>query len=296
MTDHNSIADILDLNPGQELQNFLKTLIPLDSLDDGFNESSSFITRLDSIMMAGGEFSQLVYNSCINYLVRRLITTAEYLKRKCSSDEFGLDQYPERLIEELRSFILEFTEIRGSDCEKLLILLQLCLEERTKTLKKPMKRRIRERDEINHELRCYICGISLSLSNFDEGEQHETEKTKKLEIQVDHVFPQALGGKTQEFNLKVCCNYCNQTKQDYLDSSDFHYEEICLVQDQNDKKFDVEFKKEYKIAVWSKSKYACTSCGQPASVIGRLNFARNNPKDSWHFLNISAYCDEHNPQ
>jgi hypothetical protein len=51
--------------------------------------------------------------------------------------------------------------------------------------------------------------------------------------------------------------------------------------------------REYEIALWAKSNFKCKICGKPASNVGKLKLSRINLDDSWHFLNIDAYCEQH---
>lgn len=279
-----------NVNPGKELRNFLKSLYPLDSfarssaadLLGDKNNKLSFIHYIDHDIKAEGEFLILLHESIINYLARRFINTAEYLRRKLSKNSED-DAISINFINELRVYITENTRLRKQDYEKLLILLERCLDAKDKNLKTSIKKRIKERDG-KLEMRCYICGESLSTND------------NKDEIMIDHIFPRSMGGATEEYNLKVSCRYCNKAKKNYIDSSDFHYEKICLITDKDDNSFKSELEKEYKIAILSKNKYGCKICGKLASEVGKLNFGRLNTNDSWHFLNIDSYCDDHAPK
>ncbi|MCU0493390.1 MAG: hypothetical protein MUD01_17525, partial [Chloroflexaceae bacterium] len=85
------------------------------------------------------------------------------------------------------------------------------------------------------------------------------------------------------------CN--NEIKNDRLDLYDYHYELISLPLDENDRGFENELVSHHKVAVYAKSNYSCVACGQPAHRIGKLNVGRKDSTDSWHFLNMVAYCD-----
>jgi 5-methylcytosine-specific restriction endonuclease McrA len=241
---------------------------------------STFVSRIDAALLAEGDFAELVYNSCINYMVRRLITTAEYLKRKC--DKEGLPDPGRRFIISLRSFIRNETDIPDRGIEKILILLVECTHARNREPTLFAKERVRK-DARNQGVRCYICGRELDFA------QHDL-------VVVEHVWPKAVGGGNETFNLRMCCSDCNSRKADYVDASDFHYEEISLVSDKGDEHFSNELRGEYRVALWAKSAYTCVICGKPASYVGELELDRRNPNDSWHFLNIDAYCGQHAPR
>ena len=276
-----------DTNPGEQLQKLLEEIYPLEPQDNSTEQNSFFVFNLDFAFKAEGNFSKLVYQSSINYLVRRLIYTAAYIKKKYQSDNYP----PEKFVNELRRFIQEETRIEYNNTEKIIILLQQCLEARNKKRKSSSKKVQKKRivtNTINQcgELRCYICGQSLS----------ETEMEEQDTIQIEHFWPQALGGRTQDFNLKVSCLYCNNNKKSHIDYSDFHYEQICIINHKNDINCSDELARKYKIAIWAKNGYSCSVCGKKASEIGKLGFGRINLNDSWHFLNIESYCDLHNPE
>lgn len=279
-------------NPGQQLRDLLKRIYPLDSENTNSSEDNSFISRIDNALIAEGNFSNLVYESSINYLLRRLINTAEYLRRKYESDVFP----PEKFLFELRRFIIENTHIKSDEVEKILSLLKLCVEAKRKKLKTSRKNRIIKNARLNSELCCYICGSSLEDVPEEEVTTSEELQNKEKIQQVEHIWPRTMGGATEDFNLKLSCPHCNNAKKDYIDAADFHYEQMCLVSDKNDQNFSSEFEKEYRIAISAKSNYSCSVCGKPALTVGPLNFGRLNPDDSWHFLNIEVYCDEHSPE
>ena len=263
---------LAEFNPGEQLQLLLKELYPPDS-----GAKPSFVSRLDDALMTAGDFAELVYNSCINYMVRRLITTAEYLRRRI--DKQGLADPDRKLVVELRSFIREETTIPDRKGEKLLVLLLECLRVRNKEPTSKTKKRIR-RVARSEGVRCYICGREL---DFDQAGS----------AVVEHIWPSAFGGANEDFNLGVSCSECNNSKASYIDASDFHYEEICLVGSKDDEHFPLELRRDYRVALWAKSHCKCIVCGRPASYLGELELCRRNPNDSWHFINVDAYCGKH---
>ena len=256
-----------DVNPGLELRKLLQRMYPFDP-----GTESSFISRVDSAFKAEGSLSKLLHESTMNYLVRRLINTAEFLRRKYESDDFP----PGKFVEELRQYLRNETRVRSSDVEKLLAILQSCVAFKKKNRKSIRKEQFIKRAFPNRvDLLCYICGKSLTLE----------------EVQIEHEWPKTLGGSNEDFNLKISCCSCNAEKQSYIDGSDFHYEQICLSTNESDESFVKEFKKIYKIALSAKHGYKCALCGQSAEFAGRLNFVRRNLSDSWHFLNIDTICE-----
>jgi len=255
-----------DVNPGLELRKLLQQLCP-----SNFGAETSFVSQIDFVFKAEGSLSDLLYESTINYLVRRLINTAEFLRRKYESDDF-----PEgRFVEELRQYLRNEARFKNSDVERILALLQSCLIFKKQNRKPKKKPFISRNFPGGADLLCYICGKSLTLE----------------EIQIEHKWPKTLGGSSRDFNLRISCCSCNVEKQSYIDGSDFHYEHICLSTDESNESFAKEFKRTYKIALSAKHDYKCTLCGKSAESVGRLSFIRRNLSDSWHFLNIDTICE-----
>ncbi|HKQ05752.1 MAG TPA: HNH endonuclease [Blastocatellia bacterium] len=261
-----------DVSPGQQLHVLLKRMFPMDDGND-----SSFAARIDYALRADGELVEIMYNSTINYMTRRLITTARYLKRK-SEKEGASDR---DFIYTLRRFLENELHIPGDKIELILVLLRECVRMSEKELTRKTIRRIRAQRR-----NCYICGIVL---NRDEDQPYDSAT-------VEHLWPQSIGGADKDYNLKLACKNCNESKASYVDASDYHYEEMCLISDKEDESFSADMSRVYEVAIWAKNGYKCTVCAKDAVYMGKLNFGRRNPRDSWHFLNIDAYCSRHLPE
>ncbi len=269
-----------DINPGLLLRQLLERLYPPDSQPDAITAGSPFTLRVDNALMSDGELAFLMYNSAINYMVRRLITAAHYFRKKSEGNDLIFR-------EKLRSFLRDYTRLSNNAQSQVLALLPACTATRKKEPSDTTKRRIREQYE-RRKLGCYICGREIDYST--SGPIYLKSKSE-----VEHVWPKSLGGISLESNLALACSVCNQRKRDFIDASDFHYEEISLITDESDESFDKDLPVEYRIAVAAKSEFKCAECGKPASEQGELYFARRDQSDSSHFLNIQAYCSRHIP-
>lgn len=262
------------INPGERLRKILEELFPSD-----FSSGQSCINKIDSALFAEGELASLVYRSTINYLLRRLISTAVYIDKKREKEglpKFGVQN-------DLRNFINKNLAIRNnSTIEKIVALLIECLKVKEEIVSPSVVKAVK----LRNETLCYICGRQLDFATVGEMESAELE----------HVFPRNLGGSSKaEDNLRYACSKCNKWKKSYADDSDYHYEEICLMTDEefDEKSFRASFEHTYKLAIRSKNQYSCYICNEPAVKRGELHFARRNPEDSWHFLNIDTYCAKH---
>lgn len=259
-------------NPGERLRKILEDLYPSD-----LSGTQSCINKMDSALFADGELASLVYRSTINYLLRRLISTAVFIERKCKKN--GL---PNLSVEnEIKKFVNNNVNIHNQTVvEKIVTLLVECLKTRSEKITDNIVKVVKTRGETL----CYICGRLLDFATTGETDSAELE----------HVFPRTMGGSSKmDDNLKYACFKCNNGKKSYIDDSDYHYEEICFVTDEDQDNFKVEFEYTYKLAIRAKNEYQCRLCKEPAARRGELHFARRNPEDSWHFLNVETYCATH---
>jgi len=253
-----------EYSPGYMLRQLLTEIFPYDS-----NSNQGVFSTIDNAVNADGDLTYIAYLSTINYLLRRLVTSARYIYRKHYLPTQSSTDY----LLHLRGYLRDTTNLPAYAREQVLILLQRCVDESesngpTQTTKNRVQKRRTGRVQ-----GCYICG-------------RDFEET----AEVEHVWPKTLGGSNIDHNLALACPKCNRAKDSFIDGSDFHYEEISLVSDNSDPSFETEFRWQYRIAVLAKHDYCCSSCGKPISEVGELTFIRNDPGDSWHYLNIEAYC------
>jgi 5-methylcytosine-specific restriction endonuclease McrA len=254
-------------NPGEELREYLSSFYQ--------QQSPHFLQKMDRDLECDGEFERLVYNSCLNYLLRRLVKTAEYYRR----------QHPSDWRMKMKSFLRDHTGFR-TGADEIIKLLGRCLDVRDDEPTAHLKKQIRKQT-LDNRHGCYLCGEAI---DYQEIEIY-------LSPTVDHSWPRGLGGASQRFNLRVAHQKCNNDlKQDHIDASDYHYEQICAVSTPDDQDFTQEMKPLYKMAVLAKSNFGCAVCEQPAFRVGALTLGRKNPSDSWHFLNLEAYCEVHKPR
>jgi 5-methylcytosine-specific restriction endonuclease McrA len=158
---------------------------------------------MDGDLMSDGKLLNLFYSSCINYLVRRMITTAEFYRRK----------YPSEWKLKLRKFLRDYTRYKDKHIDALVTLLSRCLSVRG-TDPADVDRRRLKREAQERGYNCHICGEEMDY----------TDDTMWNHATVDHLWPTALGGLSHFDNLLLGCKRCNnEHKQDYLDASDYHY-------------------------------------------------------------------------
>lgn len=276
----NILEQIESVSPGEILRNKLKEICSFNAL-----EEDKYVSKFDEILLADGELSRLVYESTLNYLLRRLITAAVYIRKAY----FDTTDDEKVYWEELRKFVNEKTQLPAEHREQIVTLLHFCVLENIRQPNKGTKRKVRQEAKENNA-KCYICGRDVLHDRVKP-----EDDIRKENAEIEHKWPKSLGGSNKFWNLVVACNRCNELKENYLDPSDFHYEHLCAVTDENMDKFGTDFNWKYRIPVLAKSEFRCSieDCQNEAKNYGSLKFARIDSQDSWHFLNINAYCDEH---
>jgi len=272
----------MSLHPGKRLYQFLRDLYPVGQIEN------SFLSKMDKFLIADTEFANIVYASCIHYLIRRLIITAQYIKRKY--EVYGDERYKQ----EIRDFLKTCLEIPNKEINlpKLQMHLQSCLDVNDDEFSKGTKNNLVNNAKKNGH-KCYVCGGDLDFEN--EGAINYRS--------VDHIWPRSLGGASEIDNAGLTCKRCdNFLKRDYLDFSDFHYEEISLVFSNPQEYYELNTEgkqsnrnRQYEVAIFAKSGFKCTEpdCQQPANLAGELYIGKMNSDDSMHFLNLTAFCQEH---
>lgn len=257
----------MEFNPGEELRQYLEKIYPSPS--DSMN---MYINEVDHDFMEEGELADLVYTSLINYIVRRLIAISSGIYEKYPIGLYGEYRYQN----EISKYLRDFTRYPDKYIDRIKIILVKCLQ--AINSKKPTSREI-DRFRKYHQQRksfCYICGEEID---------YQKGSTTPNAFTVDHIWPRSMGGVSSEYNYGQACKTCNsQFKKDFIDTSDFHYEEIAFPGN------IIKLNNQFKVAVFSKTNFCCSVCGQPATIVGKLSIGRIEPSDGWHFMNLTPYC------
>ncbi|MCY1533903.1 hypothetical protein D9M68_692550 [compost metagenome] len=262
------------LYPGQELKSLLE--------EEYNDDKRSFLNKADRDFNGEGQINDLFYSSFINFLIRRLITATLYINKKYKANGDG------RVKSEIRNYILHYTAFRGQKKEKLSDILYRCIEASSDNFNQDAKKSAKFQAK-KHDWKCFTCGCQLDLDN-EELDNYATH---------DHYWPRGFGGLSELENLRLLCKPCNNNlKRDYIDVSDHHYEEIALrhLTYQDFEKEEKKYNKRFEFVVLAKSNFTCVGCGKPAYKVGELKMGRLISDDSWHFLNLGAYCNDCNPE
>lgn len=253
------------ISPGGKLKNLLMKFHPNSG-------TQGFLQQLDYYLAADGQMEDLMYHSCINYLIRRLINTARYLYSQHGEYNFRV---------ELRKYLRDYTRYSDRQRTDLVSALEKCLRYMEETKNADGETNFRRAEAKRLDLNCYICGGILEYRGTDPD---------KIAT-ADHIWPRSMGGLNERENIRIACGKCNnKLKSDRIDYRDYHYEQVSLSSTEGDDSFLIELEAEYRVAVYAKSLYTCVSCEQPAERVGKLLVGRIDEADSWHFLNLVAYC------
>lgn len=260
----------LERNPGEMLRESLMKIYPRN---DSTSSTTNFLEKLDRDFQGDGALASFFYESCINYLVRRLITSADHYKRT----------YPEQNLfeQKLKLYLRDFTNLRDRERQEIFRLLLRCINVIAIDISQGEHNRVR-RTARQKNWGCYICGQSLQFSGPDRSDDHFT---------IDHAWPHGMGGLSRGSNLRQACRKCNnELKREFIDASDFHFEEISLV-GPTEQEYIRQREQYYDTAVYLRAQCRCSMCQSPAEEVGKLSVQRKESLDAWHFLNLEAYCD-----
>jgi 5-methylcytosine-specific restriction endonuclease McrA len=255
--------------PGSELRLLLDKMFPGDAISGG-KDDQRFVNRVDYALAANGELSSIVRESLISYMLRRLVKTAQMYKRE--NDDAGLDA--SKLVERLRSYLRRELNFDRDHIEKVVILLVEItkIAEPSTGRVNSVKRQLRA----NGAYKCYVCGRAVQYN----------DDTLDDYAELEHIWPNSLGGPNTDENFDIACKKCNKAKEDYMDASDFHIEHATGISLRSLNRHD-------RVSIWSKTGNTCVYCGESASYIGQLYIARNNRNDCWHFINLVPFCGKH---
>jgi hypothetical protein len=130
-------------------------------------------------------------------LTRRLILIAEGATRFTAPGEPGFLSYLRKPIQKLG---LESLDARGA----LGRLIKDSLVSSRHAISKTLRAHMLSWALANHP-RCYLCDTTLTFSLSDTKDRHD--------ITLDHVWPQAYGGDSNEDNLLPACRHCNESRK-----------------------------------------------------------------------------------
>ena len=153
------------------------TLIPKEIYKAGAEINNSFIDRIDHRLREEGEYHNLIYLSSINFLLRKIIKSAHYYKKKSEI----VDDYD--YIEQSRKYLGEILNFEENEVEKILSLVIIIVSYYEKKPSSGARNELIKKSKTNGTP-CYMCGKAI---NYDDSTSFEF-------IEVEHVWPKGMGG------------------------------------------------------------------------------------------------------
>lgn len=246
-----------------------------------FSRKSEILWDIDHFFNEDGRLLKLLEKSIYAYALRRILYSAQ-----CMLEEEGVTHDSIRGLDVIRKYISSNTCIEEDSPEKERLAQQVyaCIEISQKDIPKGIRNRIIEDSKDRGATTCYMCGEELDFTN----------SQSKQAATLEHVFPQELGGDSDESNLVLACRDCNELKSNYINYSDYHFELITTKHAEKHKKFKKRLFRSYNsIAIWASNENKCSQCDKPATEVGFLKATRRSREDGWHFTNLTTFCSNH---
>ena len=127
------------------------TLVPKETYKTGTEITNSFIDRIDHILREEGEYHNLIYLSTINFLLRKIIKSAHYYKKKAEL----VDDYD--YIDQTRKYLGEILNFEEDEVEKILSLTIIIVAYYEKTPSSGVKNELIKNSK-EDGTPCYMCG------------------------------------------------------------------------------------------------------------------------------------------
>ncbi len=254
----------------------------------GARTESSWVELIakDFMMPAIGDY--LFRSTCL-MVMRRLIWNGHwYLDKYGSSskdDRINAEKYYER--EYLRSYI----GLHKGIASELRVLVYDAINASNKNIPASLKKRIFERARGANQ-RCKLCG--------DQIDYLAKMGTEKRSFSLDHIWPQSLGGESEEWNLQEAHQFCNNERKNLAEASDIHYEHFHVKSEYDPKDTAPSFWKELdwgnKLAALFISEFKCAECNDDVTVDnfeGNVIYSVIDRSENYNIFNIRVTCERH---
>ena len=162
--------------PGADLLEIVEQIVP---------RGRRFAGAVDTLLRADGEFEELLYQSTIMYVVRRLVRSAQYVDRKLKD---GNDR---EVYAQLRQLLRDEYSLE-EHLEPVLSLLMLALQCGRASISERDKTAIEKEARRSDRYRCYLCGADF-IPDGPGASPHSHE----------HHWPKTVGGVSTPDNIRL---------------------------------------------------------------------------------------------
>jgi 5-methylcytosine-specific restriction endonuclease McrA len=224
-----------------------------------------------------------LFRSTILMLVRRLIWNAAWYEERYPGDRIAVIETFER------DYLLGNFGFNRRERRELSKLVFDSLDASRRKIPKGVEQKLLNSAKENQQ-RCQLCGRNIDYS---------IDRNDELSYSLDHIWPQSLGGESEEWNLQVTHKRCNSKRQDIADVSDAHYEHFHVKHNWSSDERDSFWKElnwQFRIAAAMKADFTCEICKNPEQIDesdGELYFSLMNRDENFNIFNIQVTCYEH---
>ncbi len=261
------------LNPGEDL--FFWILNRYKRLKVNENSWLRLMARDFDI----DDLEHFLLESTTLMLLRRLIRTAQWYIKIYVDRLIAEDKYNKHYL--LGTFGFNYDERRA-----LSKLVFKSIDASRKIIPTALLKQIRDRASILNT-KCEISGCDIDYNSVDA---HNC-------FTLDHIWPQSLGGVSEEWNLRVSCKSCNQNRQNMATASDIHYEHFhirSVWSPDKESSFWNELTWSFRIAALIQANFKCQMCGDSVTNMkGGLDFFTINNDENYNIFNIKVVCGKH---
>lgn len=142
---------------------------------------------------------------------------------------------------------------------------------------------------VDNQERCRLCGKEIDFA----------DKNKPLSFSLDHIWPRALGGESEEWNLQIAHQICNKRRQNLLEASDTHYEHFHVKEPWTADERDSYWKElnwEFRFASLLRAGFKCEVCRVAVplhQLEGSLHYSTKSRAENLNIFNVQVTCDKH---
>ena len=227
------------------------------------------------------DFEELLLRSSSLMFLRRVIRNANwYLETFDGLDELEIRRRFDR------DYLGDVLAIKRHERPQLVKLVFDAAIASQKVIPRRLRRSL-EKHATDRNQRCEIGGCIINYSFVDTPDS----------LSLDHIWPRALGGESEQWNLRVACLSCNSQRKDLVDFTDVHYEHLHAQSDaviKNPYMLGTETSNALLFAALMRAKNMCERCGTPVNTMdGKVLYGRRQYGENYNLFNIEVLCPQH---
>lgn len=265
------------LTPGERLFNWI-----LDTYKQRRASEDSWIHALSTNFdIDPYQFEDYLMRSSGFMLLRRLLWNASWYER-----QYGYVGKYELIVIFERYYLRDVLGFSGTEVRSLSRLTFNAVEESQRDITSGLFHSLKGKYRLSDQ-GCQLCGVAIDYNSSDQDNS----------FSLDHIWPQSLGGTSDEWNLRVACRLCNSKRKNFVEASDTHYEHFHVkrVRATDEAGFLTELNWDFRMAALLRAGFACEICGKDVDKMdGWLDFLQRNRAESYQMFNIMVACKTHN--